>query len=330
MAAEHEGKDRAAEEISQLLYHLQVLMLACGITSTTSTPTSDGRHQGLHAANRRAQQGLPRRSRRRDAARGRLPRPPRHQGARPRRPRQRRRVLLPAPAGHRRLRRLRHARLRHHRPRPAPRLRQPPRSRSCRSASARSTFRYRRAAGQCADRRRDLDGRGSPPATPGLVATHLADQGITAEVVRLDGAVETAITLGVADVIADVVETGTTLRNQGLEVFGEPILRSEAVLIRREGSHETAAVEVLRRRLHGVLTARHYVMIDYDVPRRAGRRGLRAHARPGVADRVAAADKDWSPCAPWSRARAPTRSWTSCTTSGARAILVTDIAACRL
>jgi ATP phosphoribosyltransferase len=51
--------------------------------------------------------------------------------------------------------------------------------------------------------------------------------------VRLDGAVETAITLGVADVIADVVETGATLRSQGLAVFGEPILTSEAVLIRR-------------------------------------------------------------------------------------------------
>ena len=32
MAAEHEGKERAAEEISQLLYHAQVLMLASGIT----------------------------------------------------------------------------------------------------------------------------------------------------------------------------------------------------------------------------------------------------------------------------------------------------------
>ncbi len=33
MAAEHEGPDRAAEEISQLLYHAQVLMLACGLTT---------------------------------------------------------------------------------------------------------------------------------------------------------------------------------------------------------------------------------------------------------------------------------------------------------
>ena len=107
---------------------------------------------------------------------------------------------------------------------------------------------------------------GSPRATRVWSSKHLAEHGVQAEVVRLDGAVETAITLGVADVIADVVETGTTLRSQGLEVFGDPILRSEAVLIRREGSHEDTGIEVLRRRMTGVVTARHYVMLDYDVP----------------------------------------------------------------
>ena len=128
-----------------------------------------------------------------------------------------------------------------------------------------STFRYAAKPGQCASVA-EISGHRVATSYAGLVEKHLADQGIGAEVVRLDGAVETAITLGVADVIADVVETGATLRSQGLEVFGEPILRSEAVLIRREGSHETAAVDVLRRRLTGVITARHYVMLDYDVP----------------------------------------------------------------
>jgi phosphoribosyl-ATP pyrophosphohydrolase len=32
MAAEHEGPERAAEEIAQLIYHTQVLMMACGLT----------------------------------------------------------------------------------------------------------------------------------------------------------------------------------------------------------------------------------------------------------------------------------------------------------
>ena len=82
---------------------------------------------------------------------------------------------------------------------------------------------------------------------------------------RLDGAVETSVQLGVADVIADVVETGSTLRNAGLEVFGEPILESEAVLITRAGAEPPAGFEVFRRRLEGVLVARSYVMMDYDI-----------------------------------------------------------------
>ena len=70
----------------------------------------------------------------------------------------------------------------------------------------------------------------------GIVAKYLDDKGIDASVVHLDGAVETAIELGVAEVIADVVETGTSLRNAGLEVFGDPIMKSEAVVIRRTGA----------------------------------------------------------------------------------------------
>ena len=128
-----------------------------------------------------------------------------------------------------------------------------------------STFRFAGRPGE-ASGAADLGGRRVATSYAGLVRDHLAAQGITADVVRLDGAVETAITLGVADAIADVVETGTTLRQQGLEVFGEPILRSEAVLIRRPESSQGRGIDVLHRRLTGVVTAREYVMLDYDVP----------------------------------------------------------------
>ncbi len=88
-----------------------------------------------------------------------------------------------------------------------------------------------------------------------------------ATVVRLDGAVESAVQLGVADVVADVVETGSTLRAAGLDIFGDPILRSEAVLIRPAARSDVEpAVEVLTRRLQGVLVAQRYVLLDYDVP----------------------------------------------------------------
>src|SRR6478752_2390747 len=110
-----------------------------------------------------------------------------------------------------------------------------------------------------------LAGRRIATSYVGVVRTFLEDRGIDASVVRLDGAVETSVRLGVADVIADVVETGSTLRQAGLEVFGEPILQSEAVLIRRAGLAATSAVDQLVRRLQGVIVARTYVMMDYDV-----------------------------------------------------------------
>ena len=193
-----------------------------------------------------------------------------------------------------------------------------------------STFRYAARPGT-ATAMSDVAGHRVATSYPGLVEKHLADHGVSASVVRLDGAVETAITLGVADVIADVVETGQTLRSQGLEVFGEPILRSEAVLVRREGSEEQAAVEVLRRRLLGVITARHYVMLDYDVPATLVDRGLRDHARawsrrPCRTCRTATGSR----CARWCPRSGTNAVMDELYDLGARAILVTDITACRL
>ena len=192
-----------------------------------------------------------------------------------------------------------------------------------------STFRYAARPGSV-DTLAQISGHRVATSYAGLVEKHLADHGVSAQVVRLDGAVETAITLGVADVIADVVETGATLRNQGLEVFGDPILRSEAVLVRREGSEEKAGIEVLRRRLLGVITARHYVMLDYDVP--AGLVDAACGITPGLESPTVSPlqNKDWVAV----RAMVP-RSGTNAVMDelydlGARAILVTDIAACRL
>jgi len=130
---------------------------------------------------------------------------------------------------------------------------------------ARSTFRYAAEPGTAASVR-DLDGMTVATSYEGIVEKHLADNGVSASVVHLDGAVETAIQLGVAQVIADVVETGTSLRNAGLETFGEPIMDSEAVVIRRTGADvEEPEVQKFLRRLQGVLVARRYVMMDYDI-----------------------------------------------------------------
>ena len=194
---------------------------------------------------------------------------------------------------------------------------------------ARSTFRFAARPG-IADSVKDVDGLRVATSYAGLVSAHLTEHGYTGEVVRLDGAVETAITLGVADVIADVVETGTTLRNQGLEVFGEPILRSEAVLIGREDSQNRNGIDVLVRRLQGVLTARSYVMMDYDV--RVELVEQACALTPGLESPTVSPLHDKGYVAV--RAMVP-RAGTNQVMDelyelGARAILVTDIAACRL
>ena len=111
----------------------------------------------------------------------------------------------------------------------------------------------------------ELQGKRIATAYPGLVSHYLAQNGCNAQVVKLDGAVESSIQLGVADVIADVVSTGGTLKQAGLVVFGEPLLESEAIVIKRKGVEVRAEVSTLIRRLQGVVIARQYVLVDYDV-----------------------------------------------------------------
>ena len=177
---------------------------------------------------------------------------------------------------------------------------------------------------------RDLAGLRVATSYPGLVAAHLAARGVDAEVIRLDGAVETAVRLGVADVIADVVSTGTTLRQAGLEIVGEPILQSEAVLVRRCDGGPLPGLEVFLRRLQGVLVARRYVMMDYDIP--AERVEQACRITPGIeSPTVAPLQREG-----WYAVRAMVprdgahRVMDDLYEVGARGILVTDIHACRL
>lgn len=127
-----------------------------------------------------------------------------------------------------------------------------------------STFRLAAPPGIAASPR-ELAGRRIATSYPGVLAAFLSGAGIDARIVRLDGAVENAVRLGVADAVADVVATGTTLRQAGLEVIGDPILVSEALVVRRRGAHADPAVDTFVRRLHGVMVARSYVLVDYDI-----------------------------------------------------------------
>ena len=192
-----------------------------------------------------------------------------------------------------------------------------------------STFRFAGLPGT-ASSVADLAGKRVATAYPGLVRSYLAEHGVRAEIIGLDGAVETSVPLGLADAIADVVSTGTTLRNAGLEVFGEPLLTSQAVLVRRPGVEQLQLVDQLVRRLQGVIIARQYVLMDYDI---AGELVERAVAiTPGIESPTVSPlhEQGWFAV----RSMVPRRDTNVVMDQlyelGARGILVTAIAACRL
>lgn len=176
----------------------------------------------------------------------------------------------------------------------------------------------------------DLEGKRIATSYAGLVGGWLDRKGIEARLIRLDGAVESSVRLGVADAVADVVETGSTLKRAGLELFGDAILTSEAILIQRAGRPAPEGMDRLVRRLTGVLTARNYYMVDYNVPDTALEAAC--EVTPGLdAPTVSPLAKPgWVAVrAMIPRSDAPQimdRLWDV----GADAILVTDIVACRL
>ncbi|GAA1491352.1 ATP phosphoribosyltransferase [Brachybacterium sacelli] len=196
-----------------------------------------------------------------------------------------------------------------------------------------STFRFAAPAGTRSDVS-ELQGTRIATSYENLVEDFLTGRGITAEVVHLNGAVESSIRLGIADVIADVVESGTTLRAAGLEPFGEPIMTSQAVLFSRPGleldEKGTHSLEVLARRIRGVLVAREYVMLDYDIPSALLERAVQI--TPGLQSPTVSPlhGGEWSAVRAMVDARSAHRMMDDLYDAGARAILVTAIQACRI
>jgi len=175
-----------------------------------------------------------------------------------------------------------------------------------------------------------ISGKRVATAYPGLVEKHLADLKISADVVRLDGAVESSVRLGVADVIADVVSTGNTLRQAGLAIFGDPILVSEAILITGNSTSIATELEILIRRLQGVVTARQYVLLDYDIPKASVDQACAI--TPGLeSPTISPLQKpDWVAVRAMVLRKDTNRLMDELWALGARGILVTDIHACRL
>ncbi len=176
----------------------------------------------------------------------------------------------------------------------------------------------------------ELAGKRIATSYVGVVRSFLSERGIDAEVVRLDGAVETSIQLGVADVIADVVETGSTLKQAGLEIVGEVILESEAVMITRSGAQDPGGFEIFKRRIDGVLVARSYLMMDYDIP--AARVEEAVALTPGLESPTVSPlhREGWVAVRSMVPRAGAQQLMDDLYGIGARAILLTDIHACRL
>jgi ATP phosphoribosyltransferase len=176
----------------------------------------------------------------------------------------------------------------------------------------------------------DLNGLKVATAYPNLVRNDLAEHGITADVIRLDGAVEISVQLGLADAIADVVGSGRTLRQHALVPFGDVILASEAVLVARGGTEVTGPARQLANRLQGVVFAQQYLMLDYDCPKSLLERATAI--TPGLESPTVAplADPDWVAVRAMVRRSESNPVMDALAELGAKAVLASDIRSCRL
>jgi ATP phosphoribosyltransferase len=190
-------------------------------------------------------------------------------------------------------------------------------------------FRFARPVGSAIDPE-NLNGTRIATSYPGLVKRYLDSKGCDARLISLDGAVESAIRLGVADMIADVVQTGSTLKKASLEVFGEVLLASEAILIEGQNHESTPGMEQLIARLSGVIVARDYVMVDFDVPQDC----LEATTAlaPGLEGPTVSplAKQGWCAVRTLVPKKGHQALMDSLWAAGARAILVTQVSAARL
>ena len=192
-----------------------------------------------------------------------------------------------------------------------------------------STFRYAgpAGAGWSTDR---LAGARIATSYPNIVRRDLQQRGVEAEVIRLDGAVEISIQLGVADCIADVVGSGRTLKVHGLEAFGDILCDSSGVLISRADAEVSAAMAQLRARLQGVVFAQQYMMLDYNCPKDL--LDEVSAITPGIESPTVSpmADPAWIAV----RSMVPRKRVNSImdelAASGAKSVIATDIRSCRM
>jgi ATP phosphoribosyltransferase len=176
----------------------------------------------------------------------------------------------------------------------------------------------------------ELNGLRIATSFPNLLGDWLTKNSIKAQLIALDGAVENAIRLGVADAIADVVDTGTTMKQAGLSLLGETILSSQAILIKAEKVSTNEESETFIRRINSVLMAREYVMMDYDVEK--SKVDAVARITPGIESPTISPlhDNGWVAVRAMVKRKEMHKVMDDLFAIGAKGVIVTEIMACRL
>jgi ATP phosphoribosyltransferase len=175
-----------------------------------------------------------------------------------------------------------------------------------------------------------LAGKKIATSYPNILQDWLDKSGVKAEVVVLDGAVENAVRLGVADAVADVVDTGTTLKQAGLVTIGEPILVSQSVLLRGQSTKDSVETENFIRRISSVLLAREYVMVDYDIEQSKVEQATKI--TPGIESPTISPLhlSGWVAVRAMTKKKEMHRVMDELYSIGAKGVIVTEIMACRL
>jgi ATP phosphoribosyltransferase len=191
-----------------------------------------------------------------------------------------------------------------------------------------STFRFAVSADSKIETVSELAGKRIATAYPTLLERYLETNKVSATIVKLDGAVETAIRLGVADAVADVVSTGNTLRKANLRVIGPVVIASTARLIAAPGKSDLT--KRLLRRIEGVIVARDYVLMDYDCPKAIVDKAMKI--TPGIESPTLSplADENWVAVRALVKASETNAVMDQLSDLGAKAILVTSLHAARI
>jgi ATP phosphoribosyltransferase len=176
---------------------------------------------------------------------------------------------------------------------------------------------------------RQLAGKRIATSFPRITRDWLAKRGVEAHFVELSGSVEIMIMLGVADAIVDLVETGSTLAANRLRVL-EEIGRYETVVVQNQRATDAALADRIVRRLEGIVIARSYSLLEYNIPR--SRLAEAEKITPGFNSPTVSAleDPDWCAVRAMVRRGEAHGIMERLEAIGASAIIETSISNCRL